>query len=217
MRRLSSSWTSWSRRGGALHRSGCEGPGAEPFPVVLGRSLARPPRPRRLFPPGKHRHARASVKVMRVDCGYPERLCMSGPSTVMHESDLSRSRPYPYAGAGASKDLPRRRRRPVGARSSWSASPLSTGQGVGQARRSAPTVSRTGVTAGNGAGNGRARRGTADGDRPGLPVCGGGSPVRSDPGGSTGSPAHPVPDADELRNPATNTPCGSASNLTTSG
>jgi hypothetical protein len=153
MRRLSSSWTSWSRRGGALHRPGCEGPGAEPFPVVPGCDLARPALPRRLFPSGKHRHARASMK------SHARRLWIS--RAPVHERAINgdgRERPLQVEAVSIRRRLSAERIfRVVGgalSRSSWSASLLSTDQGVGQARRSAPAVSGTRGTAGNRAGNG---------------------------------------------------------------
>lgn len=40
-------------------------------------------------------------KVVPAGCGYPERSCISGPSTATHERDLSTSTPYPHAGAGS--------------------------------------------------------------------------------------------------------------------
>ena len=188
MRRLSSSWTSWSRQRSALHRPGCGGPGAGPFPVVLGRDLARPPLPRCLFPSGKHRHVRASVKSHACRLWISRAPVHERASMVIDESVLSRSRPYPYAGSGAPKDRLRRRRRCRGEE-------LVVGLAAVDRSgcRPRPAI-RTGCLGNRG--NGRERQGN-DGEQPMVSVRATGlsrwRSVGSDPGGGTGSPAYPVP------------------------
>jgi hypothetical protein len=161
MRRLSSSWTSWSRRGGALHRPGCEGPGAEPFPVVPGCDLARPALPRRLFPSGKHRHARASMK------SHARRLWIS--RAPVHERAINgdgRERPLQVEAVHTPapkrrKDLPRRRGRPVEELVVGLAAVDRSGCRPGPAVRPGCLGNQ-----GNGREQGRERRGTADDERP---------------------------------------------------